>query len=255
MATVARHRYDEDGVVLFDGKIGIFPFIYEAEALRSSKNREKGTLEVKPIESITKEVIKQCLIERVIPAIKAKWPLNASRRIYIQQDNAKPHISAQDLDFLSVAKSDGFDIDLVCQPPNSPDLNILDLVFFRSIQTLQHKKCPESILELIESVGKAYDEIDNEKLKFVWVFLHACMNEILRDEGNNSFLIPHIGKRKVQRTGILETKVKPNMECLQRALHALENINNNVEEPTQAESAQAETVQAETTQAAATQEG
>ncbi|XP_074301362.1 uncharacterized protein LOC141632746 [Silene latifolia] len=227
MAAVARPRYDEDGVVLFDGKIGIFPFVYEAEALRSSKNREKGTLEVKPIESITKEVIKQCLIERVIPAIKAKWPLNASRRIYIQQDNAKPHISAQDLDFLSVAKSDGFDIDL----------------------------CPESILELIESVGKAYDEIDNEKLKFIWVSLHACMNEILRDEGNNSFPIPHIGKKKVQRTGILETKVKPNMECLQKALHALENINNNVEEPTQAESAQAETVEAETTQAAATQEG
>ncbi|KAK9723962.1 hypothetical protein RND81_05G037300 [Saponaria officinalis] len=179
MAAVARPRYDKDGVVLFDGKIGIFPFVYEAEALRSSKNRKKGTLEVKPIESIKKEVIKQCLIEKVIPAIKAKWPLDASRRIYIQQDNAKPHILPQDLDFLSVANLDGFDINLVCQPPNSPDLNILDLEFFRSIQTLQHKKCPESILELIESVGKAYAEVDDEKLKFVWVSLHACMNEIL----------------------------------------------------------------------------
>ncbi|KAK9697940.1 hypothetical protein RND81_08G071200 [Saponaria officinalis] len=148
MEAVARPRYDKDGVVLFDGKIGIFPFIYEAEALRSSKNREKGTLEVKPIESITKEIIKQCLIEKVIPAIKAKWPLDASRRIYIQKDNAKPHISPQDLDFLNVVKSDGFDIDLVCQPPNSPDLNILDLGFFRSIQTLNIKSASNLYLNL-----------------------------------------------------------------------------------------------------------
>uniref|UniRef100_A0AAW1M2U1 Transposase n=1 Tax=Saponaria officinalis TaxID=3572 RepID=A0AAW1M2U1_SAPOF len=190
MAAVAKPRYDEDGVVLFDGKIGIFPFVYKAEAMRSSKNREKGTLEVKPIEN-----------------------------------NAKPHISPQDLDFLGVAKSDGFDMDLVFQPPNSPDLNILDLGFFRSIQTIQHKKSPKSILQLVDSVCKAYDEIDNEKLKFVWVSLHGCMNEILRVEGNNSYSIPHIGKKRVQRTELVETKVSPNKECLQKALYALENIN------------------------------
>ncbi|XP_074290123.1 uncharacterized protein LOC141616863 [Silene latifolia] len=231
MAAVARPRYDEDGVVLFDGKIGIFPFIYEVEAMRSSKNREKGTLEVKPIESITKEVVKQCLLEKVIPAIKAKWPLNASGKIWIQQDNAKPHISPKDLDFLEVAKSDGFDMELICQPPNSPDLNILDLGFFRSIQTLQHKKSSKSILELVDVVGRAYDEIDNEKLKFVWVSLHACMNEILRNEGGNSYPIPHVGKKRLDRVQLLENKVKPDMVCLEKALHVLENMNNDTQEP------------------------
>ncbi|XP_074315129.1 uncharacterized protein LOC141651310 [Silene latifolia] len=231
MTAVARPRYDEDSGVLFDGKIGIFTFIYEVEAMRSSKNREKGTLEVKPIESITKEVVKQCLLEKVIPAIKAKWPLNASGNIWIQQDNAKPHISPKDLDFLEVAKSDGFDMELICQPPNSPDLNILDLGFFRSIQNLQHKKSSKSILQLVDVVGRAYDEIDNEKLQFVWVSLHACMNEILRDEGGNSYPIPHVGKKRLDRVQLLENKVKPDMVCLERALHVLENMNNDTQEP------------------------
>ncbi|KAK9671894.1 hypothetical protein RND81_12G062300 [Saponaria officinalis] len=183
MAAVARPRYSEDGVVLFDGKIGIFPFICEVEAMRSSKNREKGILEVKLIESITKDIVKQCLLEKVIIAIKAKWPLNASGKIWIQQDNVKPHISSKDLDFLGVATSDGFDMNLISQPPNIPDLNILDLGFFRSIQSLQHKKSSKSILELVDAVDRAYDEIDNEKLEFVWVSLYAYMNEILRVKG------------------------------------------------------------------------
>jgi len=38
-----------------------------------------------------------------------------------------------DEDFRIVASQDGIDIWLKCQPPNSPDLNILDLGFFRAI--------------------------------------------------------------------------------------------------------------------------
>ncbi|KAK9689465.1 hypothetical protein RND81_09G061000, partial [Saponaria officinalis] len=181
MAAVARPRFNEDGVVLFDGEIDIFPFIYEAEAMRLSMNREKGTLEVKSIESVTTEVVKASVLEKVILAIIARWPLDASRKIYIQQDNAKPHISSQDLDFLGVSKSGGFD---------------MDLILFRSIQTIQHKKSPKSILHLMDSVGRAYDEIDNEKLKFVWLSLHSCMNEILRVECSNSYSIPDIGKKR-----------------------------------------------------------
>lgn len=49
-------------------------------------------MEIKPIESINKLVIKQCLVEKIIPAIKAKWPIDSHRHIVIQQDNAKPHI-------------------------------------------------------------------------------------------------------------------------------------------------------------------
>ena len=83
MSAVARPRDNEDGVCVFDGKIGIFPFTINEPAMRSCKNRAKGAMEVKPIESINKLVIKQCLIEKIIPAIKAKWPSHFNKHIII----------------------------------------------------------------------------------------------------------------------------------------------------------------------------
>ena len=77
------------------------------------------------------------MVNKLLPAIKALWP--ASERghiIYIQQDNAKTHISVNDSVFCAAAQADGWDIRLTCQPPNSPDLNILDLGFFAALQAL-----------------------------------------------------------------------------------------------------------------------
>jgi hypothetical protein len=43
-------------------------------AKRSSVNRQAGTWEVKPTAHITRDVIREFMIERVQPAIRAKWP-------------------------------------------------------------------------------------------------------------------------------------------------------------------------------------
>ena len=59
---------------------------------------------------------------------------------FIQQDNAKPHIKVDDAEFLQEASRDGFDIRLCFQPPNSPDLNVLELSFFQAIQSRQEQK-------------------------------------------------------------------------------------------------------------------
>ena len=53
----------------------------------------------------------------------------SSNTIFIQQDNAMPHIDANDAEFLKAVGRYGFDIRLCCRPPNSPDLNVLDLGF------------------------------------------------------------------------------------------------------------------------------
>jgi hypothetical protein len=52
--------------------------------------------------------------------------------IFIQQDNVPSHLKLDDPVFYEAAKQEGFDIRLICQPPNSPDFNILDLGFFSS---------------------------------------------------------------------------------------------------------------------------
>lgn len=56
LAAVARPQFDEDNNTIFDGKIGIFPFVYKEPAQRSSKNRVAGTLETKACTSVTKDV-------------------------------------------------------------------------------------------------------------------------------------------------------------------------------------------------------
>jgi hypothetical protein len=90
------------------------------------------------------------MINFLLPAIKQRWP--ASERgttIWIQQDNAKTHIPVDDPEFVAAAQADGWDIRLTCQPPNSPDLNILDLGFFAALQSIFHKLSPGSTLHSV----------------------------------------------------------------------------------------------------------
>ena len=72
--------------------------------------------------------------------------------VYIQQDNARTHISPDDLVFLTDAARCGWDIRMVCQPPNSPDTNILDLGFFASIQAMFHRKMPKTLPDIVKKV-------------------------------------------------------------------------------------------------------
>jgi hypothetical protein len=130
LCVTCRPRF-ENRVCTFDGKIGCFPLVTFERAKRSSVNRPAGTMEVKPITSIMRDVIRQFMIEKVLPAIKAMWPRDdVNKPIYIQQDNAPSHIEVHDPLFCEATQQDGFDIRLIYQPANSPDFNILDLGFF-----------------------------------------------------------------------------------------------------------------------------
>ncbi|XP_074318911.1 uncharacterized protein LOC141655747 [Silene latifolia] len=183
MCAVARPKYGPNGEVLFDGKIGIWPFIVEVPAKRNSRNRVAGTMETKCIESVNKQVIKDMIIRIVVPAIKAKWPENESKHIIIQQDNARPHIKNSDPDFTAAANQDGWNIELSCQPPNSPDLNVLDLGFFRAIQSLQQRTNCYKLDKLVIEVNKAFANLEVIKLKYVFITLQACMLEVMKRKG------------------------------------------------------------------------
>ncbi|XP_057811554.1 uncharacterized protein LOC131025785 [Salvia miltiorrhiza] len=221
MCAVCRPLIAEDGTVLFDGKIGIFPFTEYIPAKRNSKNREAGTLEQKPIQSITKEVIKDCIINKIIPAIKVKWPQFASRVIFIQQDNAKPHIKDSDPDFRHAASSDGFDIKIVHQPPNSPDTNINDLGWFRAIQSLQIESVCTNVDTLVEAVKRSFDELSPTTLNKVFLSLQGCLTEILKVKGHNSYKIPHMGKGSLIRQGALPINLQVPHDLVNEAINYL----------------------------------
>jgi hypothetical protein len=61
-------------LVFFMEKLDVSPLVTYERANRSSVNRQAGTWEVKPIAHIPRDIIREFMIERVLPAIRAKWP-------------------------------------------------------------------------------------------------------------------------------------------------------------------------------------
>ncbi|CAN0403566.1 unnamed protein product, partial [Pylaiella littoralis] len=106
LAAVSRPRFDSGRNRQYDGKIGIYPFTVPRSAQRNSRNRAK------------------------FPAVST---------VYVQQDNAPRHRVMQDPEVVAAAGQGGMRMELVNQPPNSADMNILDLGFFNSIQSLQDR--------------------------------------------------------------------------------------------------------------------
>ena len=208
LCAVARPRYDSHRRKYFDGKIGIWPFVTEEVAQRNSRNRMAGTVELKPL-NVTKEVYTDYLINKVFPAVRSKFPFKRYTTVSIQQDNARPHINPNDSAILEANKYDTHSIKIVCQPPNSPDFNVLDLGFFNAIQSLQVKTRSSSVSQIIESVEEAFYSYPFEKLLDVFLTLQTVIERAMEDNGGNKFKIPHIGKQKMS----FESKLEYNHTC------------------------------------------
>ncbi|KAK9751009.1 hypothetical protein RND81_02G235600 [Saponaria officinalis] len=170
LAAVSRPTHEENGDVLFDEKLGIWPFTYQEPTKRNSKNRVAAS---------------------------------ASKEITIQQDNAKPHLSGKEKDLIEAATSDGFNIKLTQQPAMSPDLNILDLGFFRSIKSLQDENPAKNVEELVKNVQDAYERETVECLDNVWLSLQACTVKIMKMKGHNNYKLLHLRKAAQRRQGTL----------------------------------------------------
>lgn len=216
LAAVARPRYDHHRKQVFDGKIGIWPFIYQEAAKRNSRNRCKGTMETKVVTSVTKDVIRQMLLEKLIPAVKSKMPCVEKARIIIQQDNAKPHCAVDDPLLVGALIEGGFRIKFRCQPPNSPDLNVLDLGFFNSIQSLQHKKVPKSIDDLVAAVEDSFEELKSETLDDVFLSLQMAMESTMKCDGGNSYKLGHMKKQQLRRKHLLPANLLCDPSALVR---------------------------------------
>ena len=89
LCAVARPRCDTNKSAWFDGKIGIWPIGKWEPGKRSSKKHTKR-MPVWKNQCIMRDVYWEYLIQKLLPAIKQKWPMN-NRRIWLQQDGTKSH--------------------------------------------------------------------------------------------------------------------------------------------------------------------
>ncbi|XP_057532935.1 uncharacterized protein LOC130810827 [Amaranthus tricolor] len=218
LGVVARPRWNRYGQCIFYGKIGIFPFINRVAAHRDSKNRPRGAIEIKPIESITQDVYRNMLIQQLIPAILRKWPSGCPLLIFIQQDNARVHITNDDPIWQQHNRQGGLTFIFTQQTPNSLDCNILDLGFFRSIQSLMHKKMPKNMTELITTVEDAFGELHPKTFTNVWISLQHHLNEILKVKGCNDYIQPHFGKKVQEDNGRLRIQVRIPAQLVREAV-------------------------------------
>ncbi|XP_071681887.1 uncharacterized protein [Lolium perenne] len=192
----------------------------DTPAKNNSKNRLKGTIELKSV-IVTRNVMREYLCEKVIPAIQDQWPLDDVGTIFIQQDNARTHVLPTDASFLQAVAESGLDIKLLQQPPNSPDMNVLDLCFFASIQSLTLFYAPNTLKELIESIKHAYDGYEVNKLVKVFITLQSCMIEVMEIEGEFHYDIPHMGKEKLLKGKKLPTTLTVKGELYQKTLELI----------------------------------
>jgi hypothetical protein len=178
-----------------------------------------GTLVTKAMTSVRKETSRQFLLEKVLPAIKAKWPAEEKGMpIFIQQDNAKTHIDVKDPAFVESAQAVGWDIRLTCQPPNSPDLNVLDLGFFAGIQALFHKGVPNNVEEIVSRVEKAYQDFPIDRSNRIFLTQQGCMMEVMKQNGGQYYDIPHMRKKTLEMRGELPVTLECGRDLYNQAL-------------------------------------
>lgn len=94
------------------------------------------------------------------------------------------------------------------QPPNSTYLNVLDLGFFSTIQSLQQKQATKSMDELIEVVQKFYDVFSSKDSNKIFLTLRLCMIEIMKVKGSNKYKISHMKKNVLLNEVKLPTQLK-----------------------------------------------
>jgi hypothetical protein len=210
LCAVARPRYNNTTRQWFDGLFfGIYPVGEFDLYKRGSRYHARGEIKWTNFGALDREEYQRMMVNLVLPDIKRKMPINNKNIIVLQQDGAKAHLPVVDGDPVFKAKVEeelyhGNEnaVTLYTQPAQSPDLNVNDLGFFASLQSMYSKTAPTDALELIDKVETCcgFNNYHVNKLNRIWLTLQSsCMNEIIEEKGDNKYKIPHMNKARLER--------------------------------------------------------
>jgi hypothetical protein len=215
----ARPRWDHTTNQMWDGKLGIWPIGAYTLAQRNSINRPAGTLEWEN-ETVDQELYRDLLVNKVLTSIMDKWPAadftNPDFVIKVQQDGAGGHCKHTDTYLSEALEELGLTdkIKFYTQPPNSPDLNILDLGLFAALQAAYYVNCPSNQVQLIAMVEQTYADFDYQKIDRLFVTLQSIFNCIIEHHGDNFYKIPHMNKVKLQKENRLPIALEVSAEAM-----------------------------------------
>ncbi|ETV71609.1 hypothetical protein H257_13070 [Aphanomyces astaci] len=120
LCAVSRPRHDTKHNCMWDGKVGLWPFVETQLAKRLSKKRERGTPVTVPM-ILTKPVYRRFLVDKVIPSIQSKLSGRRSDTIFVQHDNARLYVAVNDAEVMAAGKKNDCDIQLKAQPELTVD--------------------------------------------------------------------------------------------------------------------------------------
>lgn len=196
----------------FTGLCGVHECTKWLPALRNSVNRPAGTL-VETDVSVTSEYYRETMETRMLPQIieNMPWAGLGGHELVIQHDGAPAHNGKGNEAYWPEMLQRMYPrrkITIITQPAQSPDLNINDLGFFNSLQSLAADTDPENLSALMDSVEECYWNYDAQTLERVWQAQFNMYNCILQAKGGNNYAQPHTGVSKRQRRGELAVEVK-----------------------------------------------
>lgn len=89
--------------------------------------------------------------------------------------------------------SNGWDIDLVFQPPNSPDFNVFDLGYFNANQSSQKRFSTKNLDEVINLVQRSSDKLMYETLD-IFLSVQKPLESQMKAVGDNDYKLAYISK-------------------------------------------------------------
>lgn len=176
----------------FSGKVAMHCCTEMVEAARASKNRGRGDLEEKDV-PVTAEYYRHVMKTYMVPSFKkcVREARLGGAKLVVQHDGAKPHTGKGNNEYWPVMLQTlcpNLAVEVVTQPAQSPDLNVLDMGFFNSLQCLADETDPDSLSDLLSNVEDIFwEEYPAETLMQVFNTQYDVYNAILAKEGGNDY--------------------------------------------------------------------
>jgi hypothetical protein len=235
IAALGMPQMSPDDTSYFNGKIGCWPFAELWPAKKNSKNRKRGTLEIKGVYCNSDNFF-EIMTEKggLLQTIREKLPwfgndppililrdeelppdhddaVEDDTTILMVMDNAKPHVGKvpgsvhkKNIERLvDWARDNSVNVHFGKQPPQSPDFNLLDASLFRSLSraACNYSIHAKNIDELFYNVQRTFEVYDEDNIVRAIAFQFATFIEVLKANGGNDFQLPHSHIRVRQNSG------------------------------------------------------
>ena len=197
----------------FRGNVGIWPVMKEHTPKRASARHPRvngqlvpymkcATMDGELFEHMVETLYFPAVVSLALPLLESLENQQFVLKVYSQIDNAGGH--AVDRTVASLNRKGAIfnprvRIHFHCQPPNSPDLNALDLGAWNSLQkavpqivympTLGKEEMQERIISAVQESFVEWNA--EEKCRDLFQTLTAFMYETVLTEGDNQFRQPH----------------------------------------------------------------